>query len=244
MTVPETSHLANKAASLEIGGGGYTPVSERTKNKYNFIGVRLGRLLIIKCLGRGKHKRTYWEAICDCGNKTSIETSYIIGKRKVSCGCFGKEQIAIMNTVHGQSKKNKNTVEYLTWERMTERCRNKNGKDYKNYGGRGIKVCQRWLGKDGFINFFKDIGKRPSNNHSLDRINVNGNYCKDNCRWATQKEQSRNRRNNVWIEYKGKKMIFADWAKYLGCTPPDIRYHLKSGRSFNFIVNRFYNEKK
>jgi len=129
------------------------------------------------------------------------------------------------NHKHGHNKNGK-TPEYTTWARMKDRCFNKNSKDYPDYGGRGITVCERWV--NSFQNFFDDMGTKPSPKHSLDRFpDVNGNYELYNCRWATQKEQQGNRTNNKWIEHDGIKMIQADWARYLGMPVRNIVRDLK-----------------
>jgi hypothetical protein len=113
---------------------------------------------------------------------------------------------------------------------MLNRCYNQNQKSYKDYGGRGIYVCDRWLGKDGFKNFLTDLGERPEN-ATLDRANNSGPYSKDNCRWATRDEQANNKRNNHWITASGKTQTMAQWAKELGCNPSNIIYRLRTGMS-------------
>lgn len=104
-------------------------------------------------------------------------------------------------------------IEYRTYSGMKTRCYNKKSQAYKNYGARGIKVDDRWLGPDGFINFLNDMGKRPAGKLSLDRIDVNGNYSKENCRWATEKTQANNRRTNVAVTYKGVTKTVSEWAE-------------------------------
>lgn len=106
------------------------------------------------------------------------------------------------------------TPVYKAWISLKARCNNKKDKDYKDYGGRGIKVCDRWL--HSFENFYKDIGDKPTSKHSIDRIDNNGNYCKENCRWATIYEQNNNRRSTRYIEYKGDKMSLFQWCRKLG----------------------------
>lgn len=101
---------------------------------------------------------------------------------------------------------------YKSWGMMKSRCTNPSYNHYHNYGGRGIKVCDRWL--ESFENFLEDMGERPKN-HSLDRIDVDGDYCKENCRWSTSKEQNNNRRNNHIIEFNGKSQNITAWAEEL-----------------------------
>ena len=115
----------------------------------------------------------------------------------------------------------RNTPEYDAWNNMKGRCYRSSQKCYKNYGGRGIEVCDRW--RDSFMNFYADMGPRPSSTHMLDRIDNNGNYCPENCRWTTRKEQNDNRRTTVWIVYKGERKTLTEWSSLLG-----IRY----GRMF------------
>lgn len=117
---------------------------------------------------------------------------------------------------------------------MKTRCYNKKYPQYKDYGGRGIKVCDRWLGTNGFKNFFSDMGERPLK-CSLDRINNELGYSKNNCRWATRKMQSNNTRKTCWLEYNGEKMSLSDWAQKKGF-PPELIY--------NRIMNYKWSTKK
>ena len=110
---------------------------------------------------------------------------------------------------------------------MKQRCRNTNDPQFDYYGGRGIKVCERWL--ELFDNFYADMGARPSPKHSIDRINNDGNYEPGNCRWATAQEQATNRRNNVFIEYDGKTQHVSAWAREIGVCDSTIYYRLKEG---------------
>lgn len=118
-----------------------------------------------------------------------------------------------------QSKKKNLIPEYELWISMKQRCENPKNKNYKYYGGRGIKVCDRWKGKSGFKHFTEDVGPRPSKNHTLDRFpDKNGNYEPTNVRWATKKEQGGNTRKNTWLEFNGEKKILSEWARYYGVT--------------------------
>ena len=106
------------------------------------------------------------------------------------------------------------TPEYATWERMKARCYMPNHNSYKNYGGRGIVVCDAW--RNSFASFLSDMGKRPSENHSLDRINNDGNYEPGNCKWSTAKDQARNRRNSLLVEIDGQRKTLAEWCEIYG----------------------------
>lgn len=131
--------------------------------------------------------------------------------------------------------------EYSSWESMKARCLNSNNLFYNNYGGRGIKVCKRWLN---FKNFYKDMGDKPSKDYSLERIDVNGNYCPKNCKWATRREQDRNRRTNVFIEYKNKTYILSDLAKKVGLHQQTIKSRLDRGLPMEEVVSKNYNYTK
>ena len=125
---------------------------------------------------------------------------------------------------HGERKPL--TPEYLAWRSMRERCKNPRHKVYEQYGGRGITVCERWDAS--YLDFLADMGRKPSSSHSLDRIDNNKGYSPDNCRWATKKEQGRNRRDNTVIEFQGKRMCVADWADEFGMSRNALYIRLKN----------------
>ena len=166
---------------------------------------------------RGKSQQ-YWLFHCDCGNE-KVLCANDVKRRTKSCGCFQSKG----NFKHGM----KGTRTYASWKGIKERCLNKNCKDYKNYGGRGITICPEWLT---FENFYNDMGKRPIG-LSIDRINNNGNYCKENCHWATIEEQANNKRTNHLITYQGKTQTLAQWEKELEISRGIIRGRLKLGWS-------------
>lgn len=125
-----------------------------------------------------------------------------------------------------QSHGMRNTTEYQIWIDMKRRCSDKRRSRYKDYGGRGIKVCKRWMV---FLNFFNDMGKRPSKKHQLDRIDNSKDYSPENCRWATTKEQSLNTRSNVYLEHNGIKLTLYEWAEKLGLKYTTLYSRYKRG---------------
>ena len=129
---------------------------------------------------------------------------------------------------HNESNKRR-TVEYTAWVNMIARCHNERASGYALYGGRGITVCDRW--RASFQDFLADIGRRPSSDHSIDRIDCSGDYGPDNCRWATETEQQRNRRNNVRLEFNGVTRCLSEWASVSGVKSSTLRLRLRSGVS-------------
>ncbi len=180
-------------------------------NKIDLIGKRFGRLLVIKQSDVVKNSQARWICQCDCGNIKTIVGSSLRRGVSNSCGCAHKEMLSKKFSKHHQCF----TPEYSAWQNMRSRCYNIKNTKYSDYGGRGIGVCDRW--KNSFEKFFNDMGNKPSDIHSLDRYPDNdGNYEPNNCRWGTYEQQARNKRNNVWIEQGGIKMIVNDWAKKTG----------------------------
>lgn len=149
-------------------------------------GKRFGRLLILNKVKAKNKAGAYWLCVCDCGNKTIVHSGNLRLGHTKSCGCLKKDNPP--NYKHGKSQIHDRT--YRTWIGMRQRCNNLKSNGYKNYGGRGIKICERW---HNFENFFSDMGERPQGK-SINRINNDGNYEPDNCEWATQKQQRRNSR--------------------------------------------------
>lgn len=173
-------------------------------------GKKFGRLTAISFAYR-KGKDYYWLFKCDCGKDKIIRKNSVISGRVVSCGCYHNEMTGLINKKHCM----KGTRLYHCWDGMKQRCYNKNCSNYKRYGGRGIKVCDEW--RDNFKPFMEwAINNGYKDDLTIDRIDVNGNYTPANCRWATAKEQVRNRRNNVWITYKGETKLLVDWLKFFG----------------------------
>lgn len=158
---------------------------------FDLTGHRFGRLTVQRrdlSAPTGRGTLAKWVCICDCGNNKIVIGRYLRIGITSSCGCLHKERLSAMNRTHGKSA----TPEYHAWHDMGRRCYNHKNQHYKDYGGRGISVCEQW--RNSFETFLQDVGLRPTNKHTLDRIDNDGNYQPGNVRWATQKEQSANKR--------------------------------------------------
>lgn len=176
--------------------------------------------------------------ICDCGVKTDVLVMRLRSRDTRSCGCVykrirsqnGKATIHIAqqkNTKHGYTKGGRKP-EYRVWQGIKERCLKPEHKSYKDYGGRGIKICERWMK---FENFIADMGDRPSNFYSIERRDNDGDYEPGNCCWVQKRQQARNSRNNHIVEYNGKSQTLVEWSEELGMTFSTIRTRLHRGWS-------------
>lgn len=181
--------------------------------KLDLVGLKFGKLTVLSELKeRNNHGKVLFCCKCDCGNEVTIIGSKLKSGWSKSCSCLQKEKAKLSkpaNKIHGLTR----TSIYTTYHSMIARCNNKNNASYPDYGGRGIKVCERWM--ESFENFNSDMGEKPTTEHSIDRIDVNGNYEPSNCRWATRIEQENNKRNNAIIFYKGKNYTIAQLSKIL-----------------------------
>lgn len=186
----------------------------------------------VKKYDKIKNGMATWICECECGTIKSIAGNELRGNRSKSCGCYQIEKLIELSTTHGMS----HSPTWISHNSMKERCSKEYDKEYPNYGGRGIKVCDRWLGKDGLLNFVEDMGLRPKG-MTLDRKDVDGDYCKDNCKWSTPVEQSNNRRNNVYLTFMGKTQTIPQWSKELGITCSAIYQRRYKGLSIEEILH-------
>lgn len=196
----------------------------------DLVGAKFGRLLVLRKTNLRYHGKVCWECRCDCGTITTTTTGSLRKGQTRSCGCLHRDGLASRNRVHGLS----HLPEYGIWESMKKRCNNPTNKAYKYYGGRGIRVCDRW--STSFEDFYSDMGPRPSNDHTLERIDSDGDYCPTNCRWATWEEQRRNIRSNRRVDLNGKSTILKDAADILGLSYNRLKYRLSRDYSFEDAV--------
>lgn len=193
----------------------------------DLTGKRFGKLTVIsRCKDYTSPKgKTYvqWLCQCDCGNKTKVTTSNLKGHTK-SCGCLNRENTIKRNLTHNLSK----IRVYHIWQEIKKRCINKNCKCFERYGGRGITVYQEWL--DDFMNFYNwAMDNGYSDDLTIDRIDVNGNYEPNNCRWVDNIVQANNKRNNRYITYNNETHTIAEWAKIYNINYKLLFSRLKKG---------------
>lgn len=183
-------------------------------------GLKIGKWSILEYAG--SKGGAIWLCQCECGTIRNVRANSLLNKLSISCGCYRPK-----TTKHGHNTKAGQSPTYKTWRAMLARCHDKSRNNYHNYGGRGIKVCQEWLK---FENFLHDMGERPSG-MTLDRLDVNGNYQKDNCKWSTNFEQGIRMRKNHRITFNGETLTIAQWARKLNIKDGTIRARLSRGWS-------------
>lgn len=177
---------------------------------------------------------------CDCGKIVIVLAVSLRSANTLSCGCLREQMyqlgLKVATTKHGQTACGTATPEYTAWRRMKTRCLSKCSKDYGRYGKRGIKICDRWLGESGFQNFFADMGKKPSPQHSIDRIDNDGDYCPENCRWATPREQANNTRRTNKLNAFGKVQSLSEWAREFKMVRATIRNRMAKGKTLEQVL--------
>ena len=187
----------------------------------DLTGQRFGKLLVQRYAGR--KKRTAWQCLCDCGNTRVVMSFNLKSGHTRSCRCILDDMT--INVTHGKTR----SPEWTAWVNMNQRCHQAAYRYYGEYGGRGITVCDDW--RNSFSSFLSDMGEKPSAAHSIDRIDNNGNYCPENCRWATRHEQARNTRRNRLLTLNGETMCLAEWVDRVGIHQKTITGRLNRGWS-------------
>lgn len=186
-------------------------------------GHRFGLLAVVGEVERTTPGPRRWSCQCDCGENTVVAQNNLTSGNSTSCGCQRKSTLIRRNTTHGRS----NDPEYVSWLGIKHRCLNSRSNLYSHYGGRGIKVDLRWI--ESYEAFITDVGRKPTPAHSIERIDVNGNYEPTNVTWATQKEQTRNTRRSRRVTINGITKTVSAWAEDVGLSPYCIYRRLNAG---------------
>ncbi len=173
-------------------------------------GQIFNRLTVIGATDRRTGNKTIYECKCSCGNVVFTDKYKLSSGHTKSCGCFKLDNLSAIKFKHGMLT----TPEYKAWASMKQRCYNDRDKRFPYYGGRGIKICESWI--NSFESFYSDMQQRPTSKHSLDRIDVNGNYEPNNCRWATTNQQAANRRDTTKYHFNNELMALSYIAKLAG----------------------------
>lgn len=205
----------------------------------DLAGMRFGRLTVTHRADNDAEGRAVWACLCDCGQQHCVKSAGLVRGETRSCGCLGRETRQQNGIKSGQAQvhafsKSAMLCEYRCWEAMIARCHSPIAKGYHRYGGRGITVCDAW--RVSFEQFARDMGPRPAG-HSIERINNNGPYAPDNCRWATRTEQANNRRTSRWVTANGQTMTIADWSRSTGLAWHTIHNRLQRGWDDSKAVN-------
>lgn len=199
----------------------------RSKSLIDMTGRRFGALVVIELVPERHRQYAVWRCACDCGRQVNVRGDALRGGRKLICNQPGHRRVE-----PGLSL----SPEYKSWEKMRERCLDPNHDGYSAYGGRGITICDRWL--ESFVNFLEDLGRKPTPAHTIDRIDVNGNYEPSNCRWSTRTEQARNRRDNVTVVFRGETILMVDLAERYRIDRGVVYGRLKMGWSLDEALTR------
>lgn len=186
-------------------------------------GMKLNHLTLLEKLPKGKYEHQNGIFLCDCGTKKIIKIKFVLRNTTVSCGCFIAEIARARFITHGKS----HLPEHSVWKGLIKRCHGQSPEEH--YGERGITVCNRW--RNSFEDFYADMGSRPSDKHSIERMDVNGNYEPNNCKWATPKEQSRNKVKTIFYEYKGEVLPAIEWSEKFSIKYTTLKRRIENGWS-------------
>lgn len=192
----------------------------RGKSVADLAGQRFGRFEVLARADNDRHGNAKWDCLCDCGSARAVLGRSLRSGVTQSCGCMNKE-INAANITHGMSA----TREYKAWAGMVQRCTNPKHHKWPRYGGRGIRVCDRWLS---FENFYEDMGHRPPG-MTVDRENNDGNYEPTNCRWATAQQQADNKSSNRYVTVNGEQMTVSAASRLAGIQRGTVASRMRSG---------------
>ncbi len=195
------------------------------------VGETYGWMKVLAFAGRNAHGNLQWNCVCQCGAEKVVLGCNLLGGTNPSCGCYKQKVLVDRNTTHGMA----HLPEYPVWRNMRARCECETNEDYDSYGGRGIKVCERWAD---FANFYTDMGPRPSHDLTIERLDNLGDYSPENCVWATRKVQGRNKRNVMLFEYNGEAKSLPEWSEICGIHVETLRKRVNRGWSMERVLNK------
>lgn len=201
-----------------------TPLPPRLKD---LRGQRFGRLVVVAfaemaTFPSGK-RYAKWQCLCDCRNTTIVNQKSLIKRATRSCGCLLRETTSLTKKTHGMSK----SKLYRRWSSMITRCENKSVEKYKDYGNRGIKVCEQW--RNSFEIFLRDVRMPPTPKHQIDRIDNNGDYEPGNVHWVTIEEQANNKRSTIMLTHDRQTLPLSTWSKLVNIKRKTLRARIKAG---------------
>lgn len=203
----------------------------------DLMNKRFGRLLVVGLSPERQREHKVWICVCDCGKSSLVMSQNLLAGNTRSCGCIAREILFKRSFKHGHSPGHTSSTEYRTWRGMQTRCYNKNDHSYPPYGGRGIKICDRW--RNSFENFLADMGLKPTPQHTIERNDNDKDYSPENCRWATYVEQANNRRSTRLLTLRGETLSAATWATRMGITRAQMYGSLSRGRTIQQIEEKF-----
>lgn len=203
----------------------------------DITGNRYGRLVVLRFIKTDEKRRSLWECQCDCGKTVIVQKNNLTSGNTKSCGCLSSS----LKTTHNKSKSRL----YSVWHGMKQRCLNPNVEEYKNYGGRGIKICPEWMDFETFYQWAISNGfieSSPKGQNTIDRIDVNGNYEPLNCRFVNMSVQSNNTRRNKLLTYQGRTQTISQWANEIGINRRTLEarivdYHWSVEKALTYPVN-------
>lgn len=183
-----------------------------------------GRLTALRDSGERQNAKIMWLCLCECGVEKLVRSSHLLDGSIRSCGCLASEETSRRQTTHGLSK----SPVYAVFRAMHQRCEDPTHDHYRNYGGRGIRVCRRWSGADGFFNFIEDMGI-PPRGLSLERKDPNKNYTPENCCWVPIAKQARNKQYHARVEWEGKTWLLIELAEHVGLPYKEVHRRIRRG---------------
>jgi hypothetical protein len=202
----------------------------RSRKEEIRVGDTFTRLKVLSYVGTRPHVGHIWKVQCICGRIREARGTRLLSRVTKSCGCLAAELSSIrrkQDIKHGDGRNTGKASEYSTWCSLKHRCLNPNNASFHNYGGRGISVHHTW--RDSYEQFLTDVGRRPSNKHTLERIDNDGDYAPDNVRWATRLEQAQNTRKVTLVTYQGRTQTASQWAREVGLKATTVNQRIKRG---------------